>query len=276
MKVVIFCGGFGVRMGEETRRIPKPMIEIGGKPILWHIMRYYSMWGHDEFILCLGYKGEVVKQFFLSYNGALLNDFVLDRDATGTRLEMLSRDLDKWRITFVDTGLNATIGERLKAVEPHLGGDDMFLATYGDGLTDAPLTKLIDAFHESGKTAQFLSVRPQFNAHMVTAEADGTVLTVDDMSTSAIRINGGFMVLKREILDLVEPGHELVEETFAKLIERRDLVAYPYEGFFRAMDTIKDRQSLESLNESGEAPWRRYPVDMDVVLSDAHAEPLAG
>ena len=206
MKVVIFCGGFGVRMGEETRRIPKPMIEIGGRPILWHIMRYYSMWGHDEFILCLGYKGEVVKQFFLSYNGALLNDFVLDRDATGTRLEMLSRDLDKWRITFVDTGLNATIGERLKAVEPHLGDDDTFLATYGDGLTDAPLTKLIDAFHESGKTAQFLSVRPQFNAHMVTAEADGTVLTVDDMSTSAIRINGGFMVLKREILDLIEPG----------------------------------------------------------------------
>jgi glucose-1-phosphate cytidylyltransferase len=276
MKVVIFCGGFGVRMGEETRRIPKPMIEIGGKPILWHIMRYYSMWGHDEFILCLGYKGEVVKQFFLSYNGALLNDFVLDRDATGTRLEMLSRDLDKWRITFVDTGLNATIGERLKAVGPHLGDDDTFLATYGDGLTDAPLTKLIDAFHESGKTAQFLSVRPQFNAHMVTAEADGTVLTVDEMSTSAIRINGGFMVLKREILDLIEPGHELVEETFAKLIERRDLVAYPYEGFFQPMDTIKDRQNLESLNESGEAPWRRFPVDMDVVPSDARAEPLAG
>jgi glucose-1-phosphate cytidylyltransferase len=239
-------------------------------------MRYYSMWGHDEFILCLGYKGEVVKQFFLSYNGALLNDFVLDRDATGTRLEMLSRDLDKWRITFVDTGLNTTIGERLKAVEPHLGDDDTFLATYGDGLTDAPMTKLIDAFHESGKAAQFLSVRPQFNAHMVTAEADGTVLNVDDMSTSAIRINGGFMVLKREVLDLVEPGHDLVEETFAKLIERRDLVAYPYEGFFRAMDTIKDRQCLESLNESGEAPWRRFPVDMDVVPSDAHAESLPG
>ena len=125
-------------MGEETRRIPKPMIDIGGKPILWHIMRYYSMWGHDEFILCLGYKGEVVKQFFLSYNGALLNDFVLDRDASGTRLELLSRDLDKWRITFVDTGLNATIAERLKAVEPYLGDDETFLATYGDGLTDAP------------------------------------------------------------------------------------------------------------------------------------------
>ena len=143
MKVVIFCGGYGVRMGEETRRIPKPMIEIGGKPILWHIMRYYAMWGHDDFILCLGYRGEVVKQYFLSYNGALLNDFVLDHDAvTGTKVELLSRDLDKWRITFVDTGMNATIGERLKAVAPFIGDDETFLATYGDGLTDAPLPQV--------------------------------------------------------------------------------------------------------------------------------------
>ena len=173
MKVVIFCGGYGVRMGDETRRIPKPMIGIGGRPILWHIMHYYSMWGHDEFILCLGYKGEVVKQYFLSYNGALLNDFVLDRDSDGTKMELLSRDLDKWRITFVDTGLNATIAERLKAVEPYLGDDQEFLATYGDGLTDAPLPEVIDSFRDSGKTAMFLSVRPQFNAHVVSTDPAG-------------------------------------------------------------------------------------------------------
>ena len=173
MKVVIFCGGYGVRMGDETRRIPKPMIEIGGRPILWHIMHYYSMWGHDEFILCLGYKGEVVKQYFLSYNGALLNDFVLDRASDGTKMELLSRDLDKWRITFVDTGLNATIAERLKAVEPYLGDDQEFLATYGDGLTDAPLPEVIESFRDSGKTAMFLSVRPQFNAHMVSTDGRG-------------------------------------------------------------------------------------------------------
>jgi glucose-1-phosphate cytidylyltransferase len=257
VKVVIFCGGYGVRMGDETRRIPKPMIEIGGKPILWHIMRYYSMWGHDEFILCLGYKSEVVKQFFLSYNGALLNDFVLDRDAENTKLELLSRDLDKWRITFVDTGLSATIGERLKAIEPYLGDDDTFLATYGDGLTDAPLPHVIESFEESGKMAQFVSVRPQFNAHMVSTDAAGNVLAVEDMSTSHIRINGGYFVLKRDVLDLIEPGHELVEETFEKLIEMRELVAYQYEGFFGPMDTIKDRQRLETLHESGDAPWRR-------------------
>ena len=277
MKVVIFCGGFGVRMGEETQRIPKPMIEIGGRPILWHIMRYYAMWGHEDFILCLGYKGEVVKQFFLSYNGALLNDFVLDHSADGTKLELLSRDLDKWRITFVDTGLNATIGERLKAVESFIGADDAFLATYGDGLTDAPLTHVIQTFQESGKKAMFLSVRPQFNAHIVTADANGNVQSVEDLSRSHVRINGGFFVLKREVLELIEPGDELVEETFARLIAEQQLVAYPYEGFFGAMDTIKDRQSLENLHESGAAPWRRFPADglPRVLPVDVRAETLS-
>ena len=257
MKVVIFCGGYGVRMGDETRRIPKPMIEIGGRPILWHIMHYYSMWGHDDFILCLGYKGDVIKQYFLSYNGALLNDFVLDRGSDGTNMKLLSRDLDKWRITFVDTGLNSTIAERLKAVQPHIGEDEEFLATYGDGLTDAPLPELIDSFREGGKTAMFLSVRPQFNGHIVSTDPEGNVVAVEDMSRSDVRINGGFFVLKRRVLDLIEPGHEFVEETFERLIAERELVAFPYEGFFGPMDTIKDRQRLESLNESGDPPWRR-------------------
>ena len=277
MKVVIFCGGYGVRMGEETRSIPKPMIEIGGKPILWHIMRYYSMWGHDEFILCLGYKGEVIKDYFLSYNGALLNDFVLDHGSNGVKLELLSRDLDEWRITFVDTGMNSTIGERLKAVEPHLGDEEVFFATYGDGLTDAPLPDVVDAFHRSGKTAMFISVRPQFNAHLVSTDEDGNVLAVEDMSRSHLRINGGFFVFRREILNLIEPGHDLVEETFARLIADRELVAYPYEGFFGAMDTIKDRQRLEEMYESGRAPWRRTSSDQTAratASANRRAEPL--
>jgi glucose-1-phosphate cytidylyltransferase len=261
MKVVIFCGGYGVRMGEETRSIPKPMIEIGGRPILWHIMRYYASWGHNEFVLCLGYKGEVVKRYFLSYDGAMLNDFVLDRGSNGTKVELLSRDLEEWRITFVDTGLNATIGERLKAVAPHIGEDETFLATYGDGLTDAPLPEIIDAFRESEKTAQFLSVRPQFNAHIVSTDGDGNVIAVEDMSRSDIRINGGFFVFRREILDMIEPGHELVEETFERLITERELVAFPYEGFFGVMDTIKDRQRLETMHESGQAPWQHLRLD---------------
>jgi glucose-1-phosphate cytidylyltransferase len=261
VKVVIFCGGYGVRMGEETRSIPKPMIEIGGRPILWHIMRYYASWGHDEFILCLGFKGDAVKRYFLSYEGAMLNDFVLDRDANGTKVELLSRDLEEWRITFVDTGLNATTGERMKAIAPHLGDDEVFLSTYGDGLTDAPLPKLIDAFHENGKVAQFLSVRPQFNAHLVSTDLDGNVTAVEDMSRSDLRINGGFFVLRRDVLDYIEPGEELVEEPFGRLIVENELVAYPYEGFFGAMDTIKDRQRLETMHESGQAPWQHLRLD---------------
>ncbi len=255
MKVVIFCGGLGVRMGEATQRMPKPMIPIGGRPILWHIMRYYAEWGYNDFVLCLGYKGEVIKEYFLNYNEALFNDFVLERNGGSMKLEILSRDLGEWRVTFVDTGAEATIAERLKTVERRLGDDEAFLATYGDGLTDAPLPEVVKAFHERGKTAMFLSVRPEFNAHLVTSDSDGTVLTIEDMSRSDIRINGGFFVFRREILDLIEPGHELVVETFAKLISRNELVAYPYDGFFGPMDTIKDRQRLEALHESGHAPW---------------------
>ena len=261
MKVVIFCGGLGVRMGEETQRIPKPMIEIGGRPILWHIMRYYAAWGHNDFVLCLGYKGDVVKRYFLEYNGAMLNDFVLDRNADGTKVELLSRDLEEWRITFVDTGLDSTIGERLKAVGPHLANEETFLATYGDGLTDAPVPALIDAFHASGKTAQFLCVRPQFNAHLVSSDAQGNVIAVEDMSRSDVRINGGFFVFRREIVDLIEPGDDLVEETFARLIAAGELVAYSYDGFFGMMDTIKDRQMLEVMHETGQAPWQHLRLD---------------
>jgi glucose-1-phosphate cytidylyltransferase len=264
VKVVIFCGGLGVRMGEETQRIPKPMIEIGGKPILWHIMRYYSMWGHKEFILALGYKAEVVKQYFLSYNGALFNDFVLGHSNGRTSLELLSRDLDEWQITFVDTGLTASIGGRLRAVAPYLGEDETFLATYGDGLTDAPLDNMIETFETSGKTAMFLSVRTPFNAHLVDAGEDGIVTGVHEMAQSNIRMNGGFFVFNRGVIGAIEPGEELVEEPFDRLIARQELLAYPYDGFFLPMDTIKDRQVLEQLHDSGEAPWRRMsPVEDD-------------
>jgi len=261
VKVVIFCGGLGVRMGVETQRVPKPMIKIGGRPIFWHIMRYYAAWGRNDFVLCLGYKGDVVKRYFLEYNGAMLNDFVLDRNGDGMKLELLSRDLEEWRITFVDTGLSSTIGERLKAVAPYLA-DDVFLATYGDGLTDAPLPLLIDSFLASGKTAQFLCVPPQHNTHLVSLNGDGEVLAVEEMSRSYVRINGGFFVFRREIVDLIEPGDELLDETFARLIAAQDLAAYSYDGFFAMMDTIKDRQMLETMHETGQAPWQHLRRDL--------------
>jgi glucose-1-phosphate cytidylyltransferase len=261
LKVVIFCGGLGVRMGEATQSIPKPMIRIGDKPILWHIMRYYAAWGHNEFILCLGYKGDVVKEYFLSYNEALFNDFVLERNGAGAEINILTRDTAEWRITFAETGINATIGERLKAVERYLSDDDEFLATYGDGLTDAPLPEVIKTFRERQATATFLLVRPEYVGHLVRCDEAGNVVAVEQMRESDVRINGGFFVFRRQILDLINPGEELVEEPFARLIARRELVAYPYEGFFCPMDTIKDRQRLEALYESGSAPWRHVGLD---------------
>lgn len=255
MKVVIFCGGFGVRMGEETQRIPKPMITIGNRPILWHIMRYYSSFGHNEFILCLGYKADVIKEYFLTYNEALFNDFRLERSDSGSTLELLSRDVGDWKITFADTGINANIAERLTAVRPYLGDDEAFLATYGDGLCDAPLDDVVSTFDRLGKTALFLSVRPAFNAHIVITDETGTVTAVRDMSKSETRINGGFFVLSRRIFDWIQPGDELVEETFERLIAARELVAHPYDGFFGPMDTMKDRLRLEALYDTGRPPW---------------------
>jgi glucose-1-phosphate cytidylyltransferase len=243
-------------MGEETLLVPKPMIRIGNRPILWHIMRYYAAWGHKEFILCLGYKGDVIKEYFLNHNEALTSDFVLDGSQPEAPVKLLSNESRDWRVTFVDTGMHTTIGGRLKAVERHLGDDEMFLATYGDGLTDAPLDELVERLVMSDRLAVFLSVHTSYNAHIVRTADDGTVTGIEDMSLSETRINGGFFALRREIFDHIEPGDELVEETFARLIPDGRIGAMLYDGFFGPMDTIKDRQRLESLLESGTPPWR--------------------
>jgi glucose-1-phosphate cytidylyltransferase len=259
MKVVLFAGGFGVRMGEQTRRIPKPMILVGSRPILWHIMKYYASFGHTEFILCLGYKAESIKEYFLNYNEALANDFVLSNG--GRDVELLGSDISDWRITFVDTGAQSSIGERLRMVASYIGDDEYFLATYGDGVTDAPLPDMIERLQKSGKTGLFLSARPIFTAHVVTADGDGVVTSVLDIQEADVWVNAGFFVFRREILDYIEPGDELVVEVFSRLIERGELIAYRYEGFFGPMDTIKDKQRLDALAESGQAPWGMVGAD---------------
>jgi glucose-1-phosphate cytidylyltransferase len=242
-------------MGEATQRIPKPMIPVGTQPILWHIMKWYASWGHTDFILCLGHKAEIVKQYFLTYNEALANDFVFSNG--GSDLELLGTDISNWRITFVDTGLQSTIGERLKAVESRLDDAPMFLATYGDGLTDAPLDHMIETLEHSGKTGLFVSVRPRLDYHVVHADAEGVVGSIESLANADVRINGGFFVFRREIFAAIRPGEELVDEPFGRLIQRRELLAYQYDGFWEPMDTIKDKQRLDMLLESGEAPWRR-------------------
>jgi len=254
MKVVIFCGGLGVRMGDATQTIPKPMISVGTRPILWHIMKWYASWGHTDFILCLGYKAETIKEFFLHYEEALANDFVLSNG--GREVELLARDMDDWTITFLDTGVIATIGERLKAVEPHIGDAEMFLATYGDGLTDVPLDDMIETLERSGKTGLFVSVRPRVEYHVVHTDTEGCVTSIDMLAKADVWINGGFFVFRRGIFDVIEPGEELVSQPFARLIEHDQLLAYRYEGFWEPMDTIKDKQKLDALYEGGAAPWQ--------------------
>jgi glucose-1-phosphate cytidylyltransferase len=264
MKVVIFCGGFGVRMGEETQRIPKPMIQVGNRPILWHIMKWYASWGFDDFVLCLGYKAESIKEYFLNYNEALSNDFILSNG--GQDVQLLKSDISNWRIAFVDTGTRATIAERLLAIAPHLDGDDYFMATYGDGLTDAPLPDMIHRLQSSGKTGLFLSVRPLFNVHVVDADSDGVVRSVEDIQDADVRINGGFFVFRRNVLDYINPGEELVVEPFKRMIDAGELISYRYEGFWEPMDTMKDKQRLDALADSGRAPWRQngIPAEGDV------------
>lgn len=253
MKVVLFCGGLGMRLREHADNVPKPLAPIGYRPILWHLMKYYSHFGHTEFILCLGYRGDLIKNYFLNYEEALSNDFVLT-DGGRTR-NLLSSDIDDWRITFVETGLQSNIGERLLAVREHLDGEDMFLANYADGLTDLPFPELLTAARESDATATFLCVRPNLSYHFVTTDEEGRVASFRDIAESGLRVNGGFFAFRKEIFDYIEAGEELVEEPFDRLMTERKLLAFNYDGFWVPMDTAKDKRRLEDLYESGRPPW---------------------
>ena len=253
MKVVIFCGGLGMRLRDFSEHIPKPMVSIGYRPILWHVMKYYAHYGHTDFILCLGFGADAIKNYFLSYNECLSNDFVLSRG--GKDLELLNSDITDWRITFVDTGTAANVGQRLKAVEKYLDGEDVFLANYSDGLTDLPLDDQIDHFKREQKVASFLCVKPNLSCHFITLSPDGVVQAINDVSRSDIRINGGYFVFHKDIFKYMNEGEELLHEPFQRLVEQEQLLAYQYDGFWAAMDTCKDKQLLEDVYARRHAPW---------------------
>lgn len=256
MKVVIFCGGQGIRLREYAETVPKPMVPIGPRPVLWHVMRYYAHFGHRDFILCLGYRADAIKEYFLRYSEAVSNDFVL---ADGGRsIELLATDIIDWRITFVNTGLQATIAERLEAVRPHLKGEEVFLANYGDVLTDAPINDFIERFRASDRTAAFLAVRPSYSFHVVRTGVDDAVTALTSARDADIWINGGHFIFRRGIFDYIEDGEELVEQPFARLIELDRLAAYKYEGFWAPVDTLKEVQMLQAMYESGKSPWTRW------------------
>jgi glucose-1-phosphate cytidylyltransferase len=268
VKVVLFCGGLGLRMREASERVPKPMVPIGDRPVLWHVMKYFAHFGHTKFVICLGFKGEVIKEFFLTYSEAVTNDFVLTNG--GRSIDLLGHDIQDWEITFVNTGLQASIGERLRAVREHLADEEMFLANYGDVLTDAPLPNLIEKTRDRDVVASFLCVKPGYSFHLVETDEDDLVREVKETTSSDLWINGGYFVFRQEIFDYIQPGEDLVEQPFRRLCDERRLLANRYDGFWAPMDTLKDQQRLEQMLEAGNGPWRVWvPGAADLTPVDA-------
>jgi glucose-1-phosphate cytidylyltransferase len=253
MKVILFCGGHGMRLREYSESIPKPMVTIGYRPILWHIMKYYAHFGHKDFILCLGWKADAIKNYFLNYDECVSNDFILS--GSNRSVELLGSDIHDWNITFVDTGVTASIGERLKVVEPHVHGEATFLANYADGLTDAQLPALIDFHHRNDAVATFLSVRPTQSFHCVTSDESGAVERIEEVGDTNVWMNAGFFVLQQEIFEHLHAGEDLVVAPFQRLAAARRLYSYAHPGFFGCMDTFKEKQVLEDMHARGRAPW---------------------
>ena len=270
MKVVLFCGGFGMRLREFSENIPKPLVNIGYRPILWHVMKYYAHFGHKDFILCLGWKGDSIKNYFLNYDECVSNDFVMSGD--GNKVKLLNSDIHDWTITFVDTGAAANIGQRLKAVEKHLEGEETFLANYSDGLSDVPLSDMIKFHHSHQAIATFLAVKPTQSFHAVSMGSNGRVKDIRAIGESDVWMNGGYMVLNREIFDVMEDGEELVCEPFERLIHAEKLAGYKYRGFWGCMDTFKEKQRLDDMVSRGESPWEVWKRTPD----ELHPVPATG
>lgn len=257
MKVVIFCGGMGLRMRDASALVPKPMVTVGRRPLLWHQMAYYAHFGHTDFVLCTGYKGEVVEAYFRDALHGCTDVFVLENGHE--RIEIERPDMSGWRVELVDTGIEANIAQRLLSARPHLEGEEMFLANYGDVLSDVDLDALVGAFARTERTAAMLSVRPPRSFHVVEmGEADGMFHQVDSLGEfgrADVWINGGFFVFRPGVFDAIRPGEELVERPFQRLAARGELLAHRYEGFWQPMDSLKDQQQLEDMWAAGEDRW---------------------
>jgi glucose-1-phosphate cytidylyltransferase len=253
MKVVLFCGGLGMRMRDSTTTGPKPMATVGERPLLWHVMRYYAHYGHTEFVLCLGYGAAAVKDFFLHYDETISNDFVLENGAR--TVTMFKTDISDWRITFVDTGLHSSIGERLRRVRHSVDDDEMFLANYSDVLTNAPLPEMIDRFAATDATVSLLAVPPQSSHHAVDIGPDGVITQVIPMRDLRHYENGGYFVMRPSIFDDLNANEDLVEDAITRLVNRGQAIAYPYDGYWSPADTVKERAQLEERYQRADCPW---------------------
>ncbi len=254
MKVVLFCGGLGTRLREHSGTIPKPLVPIGDRPIMWHMMKYYAHYGHTDFILCLGYKGDMIKDYFLNYRPYTGAEIV--HKNKGEIVIPTSSDVDDWNITFVNTGLHSNIGQRLLRVKHLLEGEGTFLCNYSDQLTDVNLDTYLGKFAKRDAIAAMLGVRPAQSFHSVVINDDGVVDCIEPSSKTDFWINGGFIVLRNEIFNYIEEGDELVEEPFQRLIAEKKLWSYKYDGFWAAMDTFKDKIAFDRMDGKGNRPWQ--------------------
>jgi len=262
MKVVLFCGGQGTRLRDYSETIPKPMVNIGYRPILWNIMKFYAHYGHKDFILALGYKADVIKDYFVNYDEKISNDFVYTLG--GNRIELLNSDIDDWRITFVDTGVHSNVGTRLMRVKEYLDGEEMFLANYADGLTNLYLPDMIDHFKsQKDKVASLVSYQPTGSFHLVQAEEDGLVNSIEPISKVNLWLNTGYFVFRKEIFDYMNYGEELVVEPFQRMIKAKKLTNYHHRGWWQPMDTFKDKMMLDDLHAAGNPPWEVWSDDSE-------------
>jgi glucose-1-phosphate cytidylyltransferase len=253
MKVVLFCGGLGTRLREHSDTIPKPLVNIGIRPIMWHLMRYYAHFGHKDFVLALGYRGDMIREYFLRYNEYLSTDFTWSDG--GKQLDLHGEGIADWRITFVDTGMHANLGQRLMRVRQHVQDEEMFLVNYSDGLSDLDLPPYIEEAKRRNAIASFVSVRPSQSFHAVRADADGQVTAMEPVSQSDAWVNGGFFCLRKEIFDHMRDGEELVEQPFERLMAERRLWTLKHYGFWAAMDTFKDKITFDRMEAKGNCPW---------------------
>jgi glucose-1-phosphate cytidylyltransferase len=255
MKVVLFCGGYGMRMRTaEDDVIPKPLQMVGPRPLLWHVMRYYAHYGHKDFILCLGYGAEKIKDFFLRYRETESNDFVIQNG----QVQLLDSDISDWSITFADTGIESAIGERLRRVRKFLGDDTYFLANYADVLTDAPLDQIIERVVECDAAASMLIVPPRSSFHCVDIAADGDIKEIAPVNKFPIWVNGGYFVLRQEVIDLIPENGDLVGDACTALAGTGRLIGYRHDGFWRPADTFKERAELDAAYHRGFRPWMKW------------------
>jgi len=256
MKAVILAGGLGTRISEETHLKPKPMIEIGGRPILWHILKLYSAHGVNDFVICCGYKGYVIKEYFANY---FLHMSDVTFDMSKNQMEVHQRKAEPWRVTLVDTGDDTLTGSRLKRVHDYIKDEQAFCFTYGDGLSDVDISKLIRFHKEHGKWATVTAVSPPGRYGALERQGNQVTGFVEKPRGDGGLINGGFFVLAPECLDLIEGDHTSWEGSpLTKLTQQNQLMAFEHRGFWQPMDTLRDKNQLEELWESGKAPWKNW------------------